>query len=158
VNHPAYSSVLDQIRPDEARILRLLATEGPQPRLEVHDRGYFPLNATPVARRLTMLGSDAGCRRPGDVGAYLGNLERLDLVELSARPVEDLQRYRLLEAEPHVEAATDSATWPKTVYGSVRLTEFGMGFCEACFPFEVVAESPEGRFEERGAGDGEDEQ
>ena len=33
--HPAYERILDELAPDEARILRLLATEGPQPAVDV---------------------------------------------------------------------------------------------------------------------------
>lgn len=146
--HPAFASILGELRPDEARILRLLATEGPQPRIELRDRGYLPLGSRPVAECLTMLGSDAGCRRPGRVTAYVENLRRLGLVALSADPVEDRQRYRILEAQSHVEAAFERATWPKSVYGSVRLTHLGVEFCETCFPFEVRADPPNAEFRE----------
>src|SRR5947208_1903241 len=33
--HPAYARILTELDPDEARILRLLATEGPQPSVDV---------------------------------------------------------------------------------------------------------------------------
>ena len=33
--HPAYERILENLAPDEARILRLLALEGPQPAVDV---------------------------------------------------------------------------------------------------------------------------
>lgn len=144
--HPAFPSILEQVAPDEARILRLLATEGDQPAVDVHDEGYVPLQSTTVAESLTMLGSDAGCRHTDRTPTYLQNLERLGLVETLEDPVDDLKRYQVLEAQPHVEEARDAARRPKSDYGSVRLSELGFEFCETCFSIDVTAERPASRF------------
>jgi hypothetical protein len=144
--HPAFPSILEAVAPDEARILRLLATEGDQPAVDVRDEGYVPLQSTTVAETLTMVGSDAGCRHTERTAVYLENLQRLGLVAADDDPVDDLKRYQVLEAQPHVEKARDVASRPKTDYGSVRLTAFGAEFCETCLPVDVVAERPESRF------------
>lgn len=144
--HPAFGSILGELSGDEARILRLLATEGTQASMDVRDRRYIPFRSHLVAANLTMLGSDAGCRDPDRTPVYLGNLERLGLITFSDDPIEDLKHYQVLEAQPHIEAARDAAKRPKTVYGSVHLTDFGIEFCRTCLPFDVAVEPQGTRF------------
>ncbi|MEF8806938.1 DUF4393 domain-containing protein [Natronomonas sp.] len=135
--HPAFSSILDQLAADEARILRLFGTEGRQPSVDIRDKGYIPFKSTLIAENLTRVGSDAGCRHPDRTPIYLQNLERLGLIIFSDEPVENLKEYQVLEAQPHIEAAREEAKRPKPVYGSIHLTDFGIDFCEVCLPFEV---------------------
>jgi hypothetical protein len=135
--HPAFGSLLDELAADEARILRYLAREGAQPTITVHSRGYMPFRSQKIVGHLTMLGSDAGCRYTDRTPVYLQNLERLGLVEFAETTVENLKRYQVLEAQPHVGAAREAATRPKTDYGKVTLTDLGIDFCEACFPVTV---------------------
>jgi hypothetical protein len=144
--HPAFASILEDLAPDEARILRLLATEGAQPVVDVRDRQFIPLQSTLVASKLTMMGSDAGCRHPGKTPMYLQNLQRLGLVEVTDEPVEDLKQYQVLEAQPHVEGAREDAKRPKSVYRSAHLTDFGVEFCRTCLPVEVLEVRPATRF------------
>ena len=144
--HPAYPSILDELAADEARILRLLATDGTQAYMDVRDRGYVPFSSRLVAEHMTMVGADAGCRLPERTPIYLQNLERLALVTFEEDPIDDLKRYQVLEAQPHVEAARESAKRPKTVYGSLYLTDLGVDFCEACLPVSVDIERSRARF------------
>jgi hypothetical protein len=144
--HPAYPSMLDELAADEARILRLLATEGMQASLDIYDKQYIPFTSRLVARNLSMVGSDAGCRHPERTPVYLQNLERLGLIRLTEEPVENLKRYQVLDAQPHIEAAMDNAKRPKTVYGSIQLSELGMDFCEQCLPVAVEHASQRRRF------------
>lgn len=136
--HPAYDAVVDQLAPDEARILRLLAAEGPQPMVDVYDLGWLPLGSTVVARHLTMLASNSGARHDERTPAYLHNLERLGLVWFAEEPVDDLERYRVLEAQPPVEQAEREATRVKFVRRSVHLTPFGAEFCRVALGVDVV--------------------
>ncbi|MXR52856.1 DUF4393 domain-containing protein [Halovenus sp. WSH3] len=135
--HPSYPSILDDLAGDEARILRLLATDGMQASLDVYDRQYIPFKAHLIARNLSMVGTDAGCRHPERTPIYLQNLHRLGLVRFSDEPVENLKRYQVLDAQPHIEAAIETANRPRTVYGSIQLTELGIDFCENCLPVTV---------------------
>ena len=140
--------LLDSLSTDEARILRLLAAEGPQPCVNVRDKGYVPFRSRLVARHLSAVGGDAGCRAPERTPIYLGNLRRLGLVRVAEEPVEDLKRYQVLDAQSHVEAAIDAAKRPTTVYRSLRLTELGIDFCEACLPVTVEHGHGRRRFRE----------
>ena len=150
--HPAYPSVLDQLAADEARILRLLATEGTAATLTVRDRRWLPFRSRLVAANLTTLGTDAGCRYPERTPVYLQNLDRLGLIAFSDEPIDDRTRYQVLEAQPHVVAAREAAGRPRTVYGSVHLTDLGVDFCRTCMPFDVAVDRPTGRFRRRGDG------
>ena len=84
--HPAYERILGELAPDEGRILRLLALEGPQPAVDVRS-GWLPQVASQlVAPGLSMIGSEAGCRHNDRVPAYLNNLNRLGLIWFSREP------------------------------------------------------------------------
>jgi len=138
--HPAFGSMLEQLSTDEARILRVLAVDGPQGVVDIYDRQYLPPKKWRVARNLTMLGRDAGCRIQRRTPAYVRNLRRLGLAEVSDDPVDELKRYEILEAQSHVEQARTRARRPRTEYKRIQLTDLGVEFCELCFPFEVTVE------------------
>jgi len=135
--HPSYPRILDQLATDEARILRLLATEGRQACVDVYEKRYIPFKSWLVARNLSMVGNDAGCRDPTRTPLYLQNLKRLGLIQFSDDPVENLKRYQVLDAQPHIEQAIEETRRPKTTYKRIELTDFGIDFCETCLPFEV---------------------
>lgn len=135
--HPTYARFLDVLAADEARILRLLAEEGPHPAVDVRDGGLFGLGSELVARDLTMLGVEAGCRHDERRDAYVTNLRRLGLVELRDDPLDDRDRYPVLEAQPHVQAAMDAARRPGPVRRQVRLTPLGVDFCETILDIDV---------------------
>jgi hypothetical protein len=136
-SHPAYTRILDDLAPDEARILRLLAGEGPQPAVDIRS-GLLRLRSTSelVAAGLSMIGPDAGCRHLDDVPAYLNNLFRLGLIWFSSEPLHDPLRYQVLEAQPEVADALGAAGHTRTVRRSIHLTPFGADFCALCLPGE----------------------
>jgi hypothetical protein len=136
--HPAYARILGDLAPDEGRILRLLAEEGPQPSVDVR-AGWIPLKAATelVAPGLNMIGSEAGCRHLADVPAYLNNLFRLGLIWFSSEPVPDPRRYQVLEAQPEVADALARGGRSRTVRRSVELTPFGRDFCSLCLPVDT---------------------
>lgn len=144
--HPAFPAIIDQLAADEARILRLLAAEGPQPAISVYERGYVPFRTHLVAPHLTRMGGDAGCRQPERTQVYTTNLERLGLVEFREDTVENMKAYQVLEAQPQVEAAMEEARWPKTVYGVARLTDLGIEFCEVVLSDPVEGHRKSSRF------------
>jgi hypothetical protein len=134
--HPAYARILEELHPDEARILRLLAQEGAQPAVDVRSLQLIGLGSQVVAEGLNMIGTQAGCRHPERVHAYLDNLNRLGLIWFSKQPIDDHAAYQVLEAQPPVLEAVRSASRVKTTQRSIRLTPFGRDFCEVCLPLE----------------------
>src|SRR3954471_22696896 len=133
--HPAYELILEQMAPDEARIVRLLHTGGPQPAVDVR-AGTLPINAATelVAPGLTMIAAEAGLRRRDRVPAYLNNLYRLGLIWFSREALKDVTRYQVLEAQPEVVEALERAGRGRTVRRSIALTPFGDDFCETVLP------------------------
>ncbi|MBO0842616.1 MAG: DUF4393 domain-containing protein [Nocardioides sp.] len=127
--HPAYARILDELAPDEARILLLLLQEGPQPSVDVRHGGPGAMvNSSMIAPGLTMIGSRSGVRYPDRVPAYLNNLFRLGLVWFSKEALRDSMEYQVLEAQPDVLAAVHSVKFAKVVRRSIHLTPFGEAF------------------------------
>jgi hypothetical protein len=140
--HPAYARILENLAPDEARILRLLATRGPQPAVDV--RRGLPLVSELVAPGLTLIGAEAGCRYPDRVAAYLDNLNRLGLIWFSRETLRDIDRYQVLEAQPEAVAAMrEAGRTSRTVRRSIHLTPFGSDFCDVCLPLHAPDEEGE---------------
>jgi hypothetical protein len=135
--HPAYARIIAELAPDEGRILRLLATEGPQPVVDVRALNLIGVGSQLVAAELSMIGPEAGCRHSERMPEYLINLQRLGLVEFADDPIDDPSRYQVLEAQPDVLGEIKRATRAKTIHRSLRLTPFGTRFCDVCLPLDV---------------------
>ena len=131
--HPAYARILDELAPDEARVLLLLLLQGPQPAVDVRTGGPVGLiKSKLVAPGLNMIGAKAGLRHTDRVPAYLNNLFRLGLVWFSRETLADTARYQLLEAQPDVLAALKAVSYARVVRRSIHLTPFGEDFCATC--------------------------
>jgi hypothetical protein len=136
-DHPAFARILDELAPDEGRILRLLSLDGPQPSVDVRSGRWLNQNEL-VAPGLNMIDGAAGCRNPERVPIYLNNLNRLGLVWFSREPLDDINRYQVLESQPEVAEAMENAGRGRTVRRSIRLTPFGRDFCDACLPLHTA--------------------
>ena len=139
--HPAYERILDELAPDEARILLLLYKSGPQPSVDVRTGGPVGMvSSRLIAPGLTMIGPRAGVRYTDYVPSYLNNLFRLGLVWFSRETLRDPGPYQVLEAQPDVLAAMKSVSFPKVVRRSIHLTPFGRDFCRATLTDQDPAE------------------
>ena len=137
--HPAYERILEEMAPDEARILRHMAREGPQAAVDVRTGGPVGLlNSQLIAPGLTMVAREAGARRPERVHEYLNNLYRLGLIWFSRETLEDQGAYQVLEAQPEVAEAMAEVSRARTVRRSIHLTPFGEGFCKAALPLDTA--------------------
>ena len=134
--HPAYARILTELAPDEARLLRLLALDGPQPAIDVRASNLIGVGSQLVARALNMMGTEAGCRNPERVNAYINNLDRLGLICFSEQPLKDPTRYQVLEAQPEAMDAIKRAGRARIIQRTVRLTAFGKDFCDLCLPLD----------------------
>jgi len=148
--HPAYARILDELAPDEARVLMLLLRGGPQPSVDVRTGGPMgAMSSTMIASGLNMIGPRAGLRHVDNVPAYLNNLFRLGLIWFSREQLDDAMEYQVVEAQPDVLAAMHSTRFPKMVRRSIHLTPFGQDFCRTCLVDEdetkdlPVHEAPE---------------
>jgi Abortive infection alpha len=135
--HPAFGVVLEELAPDEVRILRVLATEGDQAALDVQSSGALGGAGSVVAHRFSMVDQIAGCAIPERIQLYLDNLVRLGLVREDEDPLEEAA-YEVLEAQQQVSEAKARATKgtsrAKVVRRRLALSDFGRSFCEACIP------------------------
>jgi hypothetical protein len=139
--HPAYGRILEELAPDEARILLLLLRGGPQPSVDVRTGGPVGMvSSSLIAGGLTMIGPRAGVRYLDEVPAYLNNLFRLGLIWFSREQLEDPLEYQVVEAQPDVLAAMHSVRFPKVVRRSIHLTPFGVDFCRTCLVDETEIE------------------
>jgi hypothetical protein len=136
--HPAYTRILTELAPDEGRILRLLATGGSQPAVDVRAANFIGVGSELVRGGMNMIGAQAGCQHRERVPAYLNNLERLGLIWFSREPMGDPVAYQVLEAQPEVREAMLGVTRAKTVQRSIHLTPFGDDFCAMCLPLDTV--------------------
>lgn len=132
--HPAYPGILTEITPDEARILRFLHVDGPQPSIDVRTGRQRAFGGERLISGLTMLGEHAGLRFPNRVPQYLPNLRRLGLIEFTREPVGNPSRYQLIEAQEQVRDALKRGFGTKVSYRSILLTEFGADFVQTCLP------------------------
>ncbi|WP_433563161.1 Abi-alpha family protein [Nocardia sp. CA-151230] len=128
-HHTAYARILGELAPDEARVVRHLYLDGPQPAVEVKSgrtayRGVFNL-----------LGEDAALRYPNRIDEYLTNLDRLGLIDITREALGNPNRYQLLEAMPEVRRLLKRASFgTKVMYRTIELTSFGAGFTRTCLP------------------------
>lgn len=136
--HPAYARILTELAPDEARILRVVTAEGPQPLVDVRATNLIGVGSQLVAQGLNMVGAQAGVRYRQRVPAYLNNLHRLGLLWISDEPLSDPLAYQVLEAQPDVLTAIKETSRGKTVHRSLRLSPFGQDFCDVCLPVQIT--------------------
>jgi hypothetical protein len=136
--HPAYERIITSLAPDEARILRLMAIEGARAAVDVRTWRPLDVGSETIEPGLTMIGQEAGLRHLDRVPAYLNNLYRLGLIWFSREALDDQSAYQVLEAQPDVLNAMRRAGRAKTIRRSIRLTPFGIDFCETCLPLDTA--------------------
>ncbi|WP_083911604.1 Abi-alpha family protein [Nocardia takedensis] len=136
--HPAFARMLADLTPDEARILRFLHLDGPQPAIDIRAGRPRGLGAEKVMSGINLIGEHAGLRFPNRIQQYLPNLRRLGLIEFAKEPVGNPHRYQLLEAQSPVrEVLKRSGFGTKVHYRSIVLTGFGADFVQTCLPVVV---------------------
>ena len=134
--HPSFSHILDELLPDEARVLRFLAVAGPQPMIDVRTKTVFQVGSVLLVGGVSVVASMAGCHWPDRDQHYFANLNRLGLIDLSREPVDDYRRYALLEVQPVALHAIEGGPRAITIYRSIALTAFGRQFIEICINTE----------------------
>ena len=133
--HPAYENILRDLAPDEARILRLIAADGPQAAVDIRTWRPLDVGSRLVAQGLSMIGLNAGLQFPERVPQYLNNLDRLGLIWFSREPLEgSTSAYQVLEAQPDVIDAIQGTGRARVVRRSVKLTACGIDFCSIALP------------------------
>lgn len=134
--HPSFASILRQMAPDEARIVRFLADQGDQPMIDAVEVNLMTRDAREVAHNVSMIGRESGCIRPHLSPVYLDNLRRLGVIQIRNFQAGGDTAYDLLEAQPGVvdlPPPTQRLTRHRVVRRSVSLSEFGRQLYAMCF-------------------------
>jgi hypothetical protein len=128
------ASIVVQLTPDEARILRYLHHVGEAPYVDVYAVPTLGRGSTLVTESLSVIVERAGGDHPDLGPALLANLHRLGLIRLSRRELAGHGDYQLIEASSEFDEADRHAREElgqrtKVVRRSVRLTPLGRELC-----------------------------
>ncbi|MFF3566511.1 Abi-alpha family protein [Nocardia jiangxiensis] len=138
-DHPAYARILSELTPDEARILRFLYLDGPQPTLDVRTGRALTPGTQRIEMGLNLIGEEAALHSPDRTAHYLTNLSRLGLIDFTTEPLDNPARYQLLEAQSQTRSVLSrSRPRAKIRYCSIVLTGFGGDFVCCCLPVPPV--------------------
>jgi hypothetical protein len=135
--HPGFVQILQNMSPDEAKIMRLFAVEAAQPLVDLKanvNTGGFVI----FFRNFSLIGEKAGCAYTNLTPNYLDNLCRLGLLEIpTGRYIISDGLYEKLESNAELtkiaEAITNSKnSTPGFDKKKIELTDLGKQFCRAC--------------------------
>lgn len=140
-HHPAFARILADLAPDEARILRFLYLDGPQPALDVRSGRSLGSGSRHVEAGMSLVGETAALRRADRAVTYLTNLRRLGLITDRGDQLGNPARYQLLESQPEVRRLLKRGLGTKVDYRSIALTTFGTEFTCACLPVPPLGQA-----------------
>lgn len=136
--HPGFVAILQSMSPDEAKIMRLFASEGAAPLIDVKvsfkSGGGFKI----LVRNFSFAGKNAGCSYPELTPSYLDNLIRLGLLEIPpGRYIMNDEIYKKLQESNWSEEIKQQFEADKDVTlgydkKKIELTDLGKQFCLAC--------------------------
>ncbi len=136
--HPGFVQIIQNMSPDEAKILQYFAISGDQPLIDVkaniQSKGGFRV----LYRNFSHIGKKAGCEFQDLLPNYINNLCRLGLLEIpTGRFIIMKGIYEELESDKQLAPIKDKI---KTTEGwtvgfdrkKIELTDLGSQFCLAC--------------------------
>ncbi|MBW3561228.1 MAG: DUF4393 domain-containing protein [Actinobacteria bacterium] len=135
--HPAFVRIIDALSPDEARIIRLLCEDGPQPVIAVRSSPLIGRGEQTLLDNVSLIGEQAGCHLPERTPAYLDNLCRLGVAERHGEELVGNDDYDVLASRPEVAAAEQEIEEERNqrvaiANGQVCLTRLGELLCDVC--------------------------
>ncbi len=140
-HHPAFARILADLAPDEARILRFLYLDGPQPALDIRTGRSLGSGSRQVEAGMSLIGETAALRHADRAVTYLTNLRRLGLITDRGDQLGNPTRYQLLESQPEVRRLLKRGLGTKVDYRSIALTVFGTEFTCACLPVPPLGQA-----------------
>ncbi len=136
--HPAFVEIIRQLTPDEARILRLFAEKNRAfPLITVRKERKTEKGGIDVLTNFSLFGWEAGCDFPEQTQAYIDNLCRLGLIELSDNVYVEADIYEPLENHPLVKLAIEDIEISGDLKVRIKrrrlfITEMGKQFLKTC--------------------------
>ena len=136
---PCFVEMIKQISPDEAKILRFLSKNSPQPVVDVMSVTLDQLTINYLVREESYIPEDSGCEYVELGPQYLGNLLRLGLIDLPENvPLSDPKYYERLD-QWFKENFEDGENYEKAQNTQlklrrrrVRMSQLGTMFLSAC--------------------------
>ena len=133
-----YHRILDQLSPDEARILGALSDGHASPLLHVRPLSPAGILGEPTLENASLIGKLANVSLPQLTPQYVTHLLALGLVQVGAERSSLKDDYQILMADPGVLKASKKATRgpiaPRYEKHTLRLSPLGRSLWEACFP------------------------
>lgn len=137
--HPGFVEIINQLCPDEAKILVQFYKEKVVPTITLrsqNERG----EGVDIVKDFSNISERAQCEYPLKVKMYFDNLIRLGLIETSMlSSLTDKTLYDPLKNHPYVvskkykiEKSVGEYNKPDFTESFLRLTDFGYEFCEKC--------------------------
>jgi len=130
--------LLEQIVPDEARILAALSDGSMYPLVDVGYRPRFGRPTQHVLENASSVGKAAGVTWPDAVPRYLAHLRELGLVESGREDPELALKYEIVETETAVRDAIRRVRAvkrsPRMVRRTLRISDLGRALWGACQP------------------------
>lgn len=102
--HPGFVDMIKNMCPDEARIMKFLATTTFYPLINIKSVLTKDKTFQIVYRHLSLIGVDAGCEHVPLASNYLDNLERLGLIQMDTMAkISDETWYKRIEEHKQVK-------------------------------------------------------
>ncbi len=144
--HPGFVDMIKNMSPDEAKIMKLLATNDSQPLINIKATAKEGGGFQVMHRHLSLIGLKAGCEHPPLSSNYLDNLIRLGLVEIPPmRRIKSDEPYVEIEEHPQVKKILEDLRKVDTHTIEVEkikfdLTDLGKQFVRTCVIDKAVQE------------------
>jgi hypothetical protein len=133
-----YHRILDQLSPDEARILGALSDGHASPLLHVRPLSPAGILGEPTLENASLIGKMANVSLPQLTPQYVTHLLALGLVQVGSERSSLKDDYQILMADPGVLKASRKATRgpisPRYEKHTLRLSPLGRSLWAACFP------------------------
>ena len=140
-----FHRLVDQLTPDEARIIGALADGQVVPLIHVYGWTRSGIMGTPTLRNASLIGKLANVNRADLTPLYVTRLRALGLVEIGPESSQLKDDYQILLADRGVMAAVKKASrtplTARTERHSLMLSDLGLELWEACF--ERVEDVPD---------------
>lgn len=138
-----FVSILEQLHPDEARILAALSDGTAYPVMHVVVRGHLGMPGAAVLENASSVGRAAGVALADAVPAYLTHLKGLGLVSVGPESVVLTDGYEILLTEAVVrQALLDAGGHSRVIRRSLRLSALGRDLWDACSAPQRALRSP----------------
>jgi hypothetical protein len=136
-----YHRILDQLSPDEARIIGALSDGHASPLLHVRPMSPAGILGEPTLENASLIGKMANVSLPQLTPQYVTHLLALGLVQVGSERASLKDDYQILMADPGVLKASRKAARgpiaPRYEKHTLRLSPLGRALWAACFPDEA---------------------